>query len=186
MGWSPEDTLQQHESWPSHSHAHQATSHMLRDPVIDKATMRGAVTQALQRQPTKPPENPMKPGAKLQRDAVDRTAAQMAHRKLIMLAYTEKITNCIAREHMMPFEIGGLRFRVLDAFRAQGATSLGQVISSPPGPSGGPYMTHLLPGGNLPWVHGARSPVPARLPHSPVSASLSNCGCRLFRTTPPP
>ena len=25
-------------------------------------------------------------------------------------------------------------------------------------------MTHLLPGGGVPWVHGARSPVPPRLP----------------------
>ena len=37
-------------------------------------------------------------------------------------------------------------------------------------------MTHLLPGGRVPRVHGARNPVPPRPPgfcHSPVSASLS-------------
>ena len=54
--------------------------------------------------------------------------------------------------------------RVLDAFRPQGATWSGQVISSPPGPSGGPSKTHLLPGGGVPRVHRARSPVPPRLP----------------------
>ena len=54
--------------------------------------------------------------------------------------------------------------RVLDAFRARGATWSGQVISSPPGPSGGPSKTHLLPGGGVPRVHRARSPVLPRLP----------------------
>ena len=54
--------------------------------------------------------------------------------------------------------------RVLDAFRPGGATWSGQVISSPPGPSGGPSKTHLLPGGGVPRVHRARSPVPPRLP----------------------
>ena len=53
---------------------------------------------------------------------------------------------------------------VLDAFRPRGATWLGQVISSPPGPSGGPSKTHLLPGGGVPRVHRARSLVPPRLP----------------------
>ena len=54
--------------------------------------------------------------------------------------------------------------RVLDAFWPRGATWSGQVISSPPGPSGGPSKTHLLPGGGVPRVHRARSPVPPRLP----------------------
>ena len=53
--------------------------------------------------------------------------------------------------------------RVLDAFRPQGATWLGQVMSSQPGPSGEPSKTHLLPGGGVPRVHRARSPVPPRL-----------------------
>ena len=39
--------------------------------------------------------------------------------------------------------------RLLDAFRPRGATWSGQVISSPPGPSGGPSKTHLLPGGGV-------------------------------------
>ena len=63
----------------------------------------------------------------------------------------------------MRFEVGGLILRVLDAFRPRGATPSGQVISSPPGPSGGPSKTHLLPGGGVPGVHRARSPVPPRL-----------------------
>ena len=57
-----------------------------------------------------------------------------------------------------------MTFRVLDILRPRGATWSGQVISSQPGPSGGPFMTHLLPGGGVPRVHGARSPVPPRLP----------------------
>ena len=40
--------------------------------------------------------------------------------------------------------------RVLDAFGPWGATWSGQVISSPPGPSGGPSKTPLLPGGGVP------------------------------------
>ena len=54
--------------------------------------------------------------------------------------------------------------RVLDAFRPRGATWSGQVISPPPGPSGGPSKKHLLPGGGVPRLHRARSPVPPRLP----------------------
>ena len=62
------------------------------------------------------------------------------------------------------FEVSGLILRVLDAFRPRGATWSGQVTSSPPGPSGGPTKTHLLPGGGVPRVHRARSPFPPRLP----------------------
>ena len=54
--------------------------------------------------------------------------------------------------------------RVLDAFRPRGATWSGQVISSQPGPRWGPSKTHLLPGGGVPRVQRARSPVPPRLP----------------------
>ena len=64
----------------------------------------------------------------------------------------------------MGFEVRGFILRVLDAFRPRGATWLGQVISSPPDPSGGPSKTHLLPGGGIPRVHRARRPVPPRLP----------------------
>ena len=53
--------------------------------------------------------------------------------------------------------------RVLDAFRPRGATWSGKVISSPPGPSGGPSETHLLPGGGVPRVHRARGPVSPQL-----------------------
>ena len=62
--------------------------------------------------------------------------------------------------------------QVLDAFRPRRATWSGQVTSSPPGPSGGPFMTHLLPGGGVLRVHGARRPVPPRLPHFSTSRSV--------------
>ena len=62
--------------------------------------------------------------------------------------------------------------RVLDAFRPRGATWLGQVISFPSGPSGGPSKTHLLPGGGVPRVHRARSPVPPRLPRFATPRSV--------------
>ena len=62
--------------------------------------------------------------------------------------------------------------RVLDAFRPRGATCSGQVISSAPGPSGVPLMTHLLPGGGVPRVHRARSPVPPRLSHFATPRSV--------------
>ena len=65
-----------------------------------------------------------------------------------------------------------MTFRVLGVLRPRGATWSGQVISSPPGPSGGPFMTHLLPGGGVPRVHGARSPVPSRLPHFATPRSV--------------
>ena len=61
------------------------------------------------------------------------------------------------------FEVWGLILRVLDAFRPRGATWSGQVISSPPGARGGPSKKHLPPGGGVPRVHTARSPVPPRL-----------------------
>ena len=62
--------------------------------------------------------------------------------------------------------------RVLDAFRPRGATWSGQVMSSPPGPSGVPSKTHLLPGGGLPRVHTAGSPVPPRLPRFATPRSV--------------
>ena len=62
VGWSPAETLRQHEGWPTHSHAHQANEHLFRDPLIKEATMRGAVTQALHRHLTKHTESPQHPG----------------------------------------------------------------------------------------------------------------------------
>ena len=53
---------------------------------------------------------------------------------------------------------------MLDAFRPLEATWSVQVISSQPGPSGGPFIWHLLPGGGVLRVHRARSHVPPRLP----------------------
>ena len=34
VGWSPAEALRQHEDWPIHSHAHQATKHLFRDLLI--------------------------------------------------------------------------------------------------------------------------------------------------------
>ena len=62
--------------------------------------------------------------------------------------------------------------RVLDAFRPRGATWPGQVISSPRGPSGGPSKTHPPPGGGVPRVHRARSPVLPRLPRFTTPRSV--------------
>ena len=72
----------------------------------------------------------------------------------------------------MGFGVWGLISRVLDAFRPRGATWSGQVISSPPGPSGGASKTHLLPGGGVPRVHRARSPVLPRLPRLATPRSV--------------
>ena len=50
-------------------------------------------------------------------------------------------------------------------------------------------MTHLLPGGGAPQVHGAGSPVPSpasRFRHSLISALFNNRGCRRLPSTPPP
>ena len=100
VGWSPAETLQQHEGWPSHSHAHQATEHLFSNPLVKKATMRGAVTQTLNRNINKLVENPMESAAHLQLEAVRRAAAQMVHRKHLRLTHTEKLTDPTAREHM--------------------------------------------------------------------------------------
>ena len=100
VGWSPAETLRQHEGWPAHSHAHQATEHLFRDPLIKEATMRGAVTQALHRHLTKHTESPMEAAAHLQLEAVRRAAAQMVHRKHLLLTHAEQLTDPTAREHM--------------------------------------------------------------------------------------
>ena len=63
------------------------------------------------------------------------------------------------RFEVLRFDFAGTR-----RLSAPGATWSGQMISSPPGPSGGPSKTHLLPGGGVPRVHRARSPVPPLLP----------------------
>ena len=79
--------------------------------------------------------------------------------------------------------------RVLDAFRPRGATWSGQVISSPPGPSGGPFGTHFLPGGRVPQVHGAPSPVPPQLPHFATPRSvhrLAAVAAGAYPPRPPP
>ena len=100
VGWSPADTLRQHEGWPTHSHAHQATEHLLMDPLVKEATMRGAVTQALHRHLAKHTENQMEAATHLQPEAVRRAAAQMVHRKHLLLTHTEQLTDPTAREHM--------------------------------------------------------------------------------------
>ena len=100
VGWSPAEALRQHKGWPTHSHAHQATEHLFRDPLIKEATMRGAVTQALHRHLTKHTESPMEAAAHLQLEAVRRAAAQMVHRKHLLLTHAEQLTDPTAREHM--------------------------------------------------------------------------------------
>ena len=63
--------------------------------------MRVELTQALQRHLTQHAEDPMKAAAHLQLEAVCRAAAQMAHRKRLMLANTERLADPTAREHML-------------------------------------------------------------------------------------
>ena len=36
VSWSPAETLQQHEGWPTHNHAHQAAKHLFRDFLIQE------------------------------------------------------------------------------------------------------------------------------------------------------
>ena len=100
VGWSPAETLRQHEGWPTHSHAHHATKHLFRDPLVKEATIRGAVTQALHGHLTKHTESPMEAAAHLQLEAVRRAAAQMVHRKHLLLTHAEQLTDPTAREHM--------------------------------------------------------------------------------------
>ena len=101
MGLSPADTLQQHEGWPSLGNTHQASIHLLRDSLSMKATMRGMVSEALHLQLAGHADNRMKAAAHLQLEAVRRAAAQMAHRKRILLTYAEQLTNPTAQEHML-------------------------------------------------------------------------------------
>ena len=70
--------------------------------------------------------------------------------------------------------IRGLRFVFAGTRRlsAPGGHLVGQVISSPPGPSGGPSETHLLPGRGVPRVHRARSPVLPQLPRFATPRSV--------------
>ena len=77
-----------------------------------------------------------------------------------MLVRLHALSQAVLLSHFARVEVGGLILRVLDAFRPRGATWSGQVISSPPGPSGDPFKTHLLPGCGVSRVHGAQSPVP--------------------------
>ena len=39
VGWSLAEALQQHQGWPTNSHAHQATERLFRDPLIKDATL---------------------------------------------------------------------------------------------------------------------------------------------------
>ena len=100
MDWSRAETLRQHEGRPTHSHVHQATEHLFRDPLVKEATMRGAVTQALHRHLTKHTAGPMEAAEHLQLEAVRRAVAQMVHRKHLLVTHTEQFTNSTTREHM--------------------------------------------------------------------------------------
>ena len=101
VGWSRAETLQQQKGWSAHSHAHKATEHLFRHPLVRKATMTGAVTQTLHRHLTKHSENPMGAAAHLQLEAVRRAAVQMVHRKHLLLTQTEQLTDPTASEHML-------------------------------------------------------------------------------------
>ena len=65
-----------------------------------EATMRGALTQAQHRHIAQHAEGLMKAVPYLQMEEVCRAAAQMAHRKLLLLEYTERPTNTPERVHM--------------------------------------------------------------------------------------
>ena len=62
--------------------------------------MRGAVTQALHQHLAKHTESPMEAAAHLQLEPVRRAAAQMVHRKHLLLTHREQLTDPTAREHM--------------------------------------------------------------------------------------
>ena len=71
----------------------------------------------------------------------------------------------------------------------RGATWSGQVISSPPGPSGGPFIPHppawwRSPPGSRGWEPCSSPASPFR--HSPVSASFSSRSCGRLPTASPP
>ena len=100
MGWSPAGTLQQHEGWPTNGRAHQATKHIFSGPLFKEATMRGEATQALHRHLTKYTVNPTEAAAHLKLEAFRRAAAQMVHRKHLLLTHTEQLIDPGAREHM--------------------------------------------------------------------------------------
>ena len=100
VGWSPAETLQQREGWPTHGHAHQATERLLRDHLVREVTMSGAVTQALHRHLIKHSESPMEAAAHLQLEAVRRAAGQMVHRKHLLLTHTEQVMNPTTSEQM--------------------------------------------------------------------------------------
>ena len=88
-GLVPGRNLRQHEGWPTYRHAHQATVHLFRDPLVKEATLRGVVTQALHRHLTKHSEPPMEATVHLQLEAVRRATAQMVHRKHLLLTHTQ-------------------------------------------------------------------------------------------------
>ena len=59
------------------------------------------------------------------------------------------------------------------------------MISSPPGPRGRPSKTHLLPGGGVPRVHRAQSPVPPWLPRFATPRSLHQFAAVVAGAYPP-
>ena len=101
VGWSPLETLQQQEGWPAHSHAHQTTEHLFRDPLVKEATMRGAVSQALHRHLTKHAEKPeggsSAPPARSSPQSSSRNGTPQTPPADIM----EQLTDPTAREHIL-------------------------------------------------------------------------------------
>ena len=69
-------------------------------PPDQRSHHEGAVTQALHRHLTKHTESPMEAAAHLQLEAVRRAAAEMVHRKHLLLTHAEQLADLTAREHM--------------------------------------------------------------------------------------
>ena len=62
--------------------------------------MRQAVTQALHRHLAKHTESPTEVAAHFQLEAVCRAAAQLVHRKHLLLTHAEQLTDPTTRKHM--------------------------------------------------------------------------------------
>ena len=85
-----------------------------------------------------------------------------------------------------PVHFEGFRFEKKGTevnFDKRVATWSGWVICSPPGPSGGPFKTHLLSGGAVPQVHEARSSVLPGLLHFATPRSVCLLATRLHSLT---
>ena len=83
------------------------------------------MTQALQPHLTRHTEDLIKAAVHLQLEAVRRAAAQMAHRKRLMLTHPERLTDPTAREHI-------LRLNITMPYMTQRSTNLLNSPHTPP------------------------------------------------------